>query len=92
MTAPYAFPRPTLTDAERAVHRLYPNTGAQVWSALLARTPLTGTETDDQALLDLITTMTRSDEVLSLYAQALRIRVDTHTALTAAHALVRGAE
>ncbi|GAA3013421.1 hypothetical protein [Actinokineospora diospyrosa] len=92
MTAAYDFARPTLADAERAIHRLYPNTGGEVWSTLLAQTALAGTETDDGALLVLIDTMDRSDPVLSLCAQALRIRVDTHTALTAAHALVRGAE
>ncbi|RLK62029.1 hypothetical protein [Actinokineospora cianjurensis] len=92
MTAPYGFHSPTLTDAENAIHRLYPSTGGQVWSSLLVKAGLTGRETDVAALSGLIDAMEKTDPVLSLCAQAFRIRSTTHTALTAAETLVRGAE
>ncbi|GLW91083.1 hypothetical protein [Actinokineospora globicatena] len=92
MTDPYGFRRPTVADAENAIRRLHPTTADQVWTALRAKANLTGTEPDADALTALITAMEGTDPVLSLCAQAFRIRSGTHTALSAAHALVRSAE
>jgi hypothetical protein len=85
----YGLSRPTMTDACDAMHRVHGHTGRSHWARLLAAAQLTGTETDEPALLHLIEAMTHLDPVSRLCAQALRIRLTSHTHLAAARLATR---
>ncbi|GAA4609528.1 DNA-binding PadR family transcriptional regulator [Actinoplanes octamycinicus] len=87
----YGITRPGLADAEEAVRRLRGDT-SRLWSQLLQRANLTGTEADRDSLDRLIAVMADTDPVLGLCAQALRIRAETYDKLSAAHAVIRSAE
>jgi hypothetical protein len=85
----YGLHRPTMSDARDAMHRVHAHTGRSQWAGLLKAAGLTGNETDEPALLRLIEVMAGLDPVSRLCAHALRIRLATHTHLTAAHAMTR---
>ena len=87
--AAYGLRRPTLADARDAVHRVHGPAGGAVWAGLLATSRMSGDETDTGALGRLLRTMTAGDPVTQLCAQALRIRLASHTHLSAAHAITR---
>jgi hypothetical protein len=85
----YGLSRPTMTDARDAMHRVHGHTGRSAWIRLLAAAKLTGAETDEPAVLRLSEAMTHLDPVSRLCAQALRIRLTSHTHLAAAHLVTR---
>jgi hypothetical protein len=88
-TSAYGLHRPTMSDAREAMHRVHGHTGRSHWAGLLKATGLTGNETDEPALLRLIEAMASLDQVSRMCAHALRIRLATHTHLTAAHTMTR---
>ncbi|GAA2875562.1 hypothetical protein Acy02nite_76560 [Actinoplanes cyaneus] len=85
----YGLSRPTMADARDAMHRVHGHTGRSSWARLLAAAKLTGNETDEPSLLRLLETMTNLDPVSRLCAQALRIRLTSHTHLAAAQLATR---
>ena len=85
----YGLHRPTMSDARDAMHRVHGDTGGAQWTRLLTAAQLTGNETDEAALVRLIDAMAKIDPVSQMCAQALRIRLATHTHLTAAHTVTR---
>ncbi|MFI1990970.1 hypothetical protein [Actinoplanes sp. NPDC020271] len=87
--AAYGLSRPTMADAQDAMHRVHGHTGRSAWASLLDAAKLTGAETDEPSLLRLIEAMTHLDPVSRLCAQALRIRMTSHTHLAAAHLATR---
>jgi hypothetical protein len=72
-------PRPSMADARAAVHRSHGDAGALVWARLLHTCQLTGQETDDDALQQLLQAMTALDPVSRLCAHAIGIRLTAHT-------------
>ncbi|GAA4609714.1 hypothetical protein BJY16_007467 [Actinoplanes octamycinicus] len=88
-TSPYGLRRPTMADAREAMHRVHGHTGRSAWARLLQTAGLSGTETSDDDLHRLLTAMTGLDPVSRLCAQALRIRLSSHTHLSAAHTMTR---
>ena len=88
-SSPYGLHRPTMTDAREAMHRVHGDTGHTAWAQLLGAARLTGTESDDASLQHLLTAMAGLDPVSRLCAHALRIRLSSHTHLTAAHTMTR---
>jgi len=85
----YGLHRPTMDDAREAMHRVHGHTGRSHWTRLLTAAGLTGNETGEPALLRLIEAMAKLDPVSRMCAHALRIRLATHTHLTAAHTMTR---
>jgi hypothetical protein len=85
----YGLVRPTMTDAREAMHRVHGHTGRSAWARLLTAAQLTGDETDEPALTRLLEAMAHLDPVSKLCAQALRIRLASHTHLAAAHLATR---
>jgi hypothetical protein len=85
----YGLRRPTMADANQAMHRVHSYTGRSHWARLLAASGLTGNETDEPALLRLLEAMSRLDPVSRMCAQALGIRLAAHTHLSAAHTITR---
>ena len=85
----YGLHRPTMDDAREAMYRVHGHTGRSHWARLLQAANLTGKESDEPALLRLIEAMSSLDPVSRMCAQALRIRLATHTHLTAAHTMTR---
>jgi hypothetical protein len=63
--------------------------GPAVWAALLDTCRLSGNETEPAALTSLMRAMAAADPVTALCAEALRIRLASHTHLSAAHAITR---
>jgi hypothetical protein len=86
---PYGLRRPTMTDAREAMHRVHGDTGHTAWAQLLSAAGLAGTEPDDASLQRLLKAMAELDSVSRLCAHALRIRLSSHTHLTAAHTMTR---
>ncbi|GIF02515.1 hypothetical protein [Actinoplanes siamensis] len=84
---PYGLHRPTMADAREAMHRVHGHTGRSAWERLLQSAGMSGTETGDDALHRLLTAMAGLDPVSQLCAQALRIRLSSHTHLSAAHTI-----
>lgn len=78
---PYGLSRPTMGDARAAVHRVHGSLGPRMWSRTLIVTELGGHETDDDSLERLLVTLDGADPVSRLCAQALRIRLRSHTHL-----------
>jgi hypothetical protein len=78
---PYGLHRPTMDDARAAVHRVYGDGGPRMWTRTLTVTELGGHETDDDSLERLLLTLDGADPVGRLCAQALRIRLRSHTYL-----------
>jgi hypothetical protein len=87
--SPYGLHRPTMADAREAMHRVHGHTGRSSWTQLLTAAGLTGTETGEAALEQLLTAMAGLDPVSRLCAHALRIRLSSHTHLSAAHTITR---
>jgi hypothetical protein len=87
--SPYGLRRPTMSDAREAMYRVHGHTGRSAWERLLQAAGLTGNETGDDALQRLVTAMAGLDPVSRLCAQALRIRLSSHTNLSAAHTMTR---
>jgi hypothetical protein len=87
--APYGLRRPTVADARQAVYRVHGDTAPAIWRSLLSGSRLSGDEEDTASLTRLIETMTAADPVTKLCAEALRIRLASHTHLSAAHAITR---
>jgi hypothetical protein len=87
--SPYGLHRPSMHDAREAVHRVHGANGPAVWDRLLTKSGLGTHDTDDADLLQLLDTMADLDPVSGLCAQALRIRLASHTHLSAAHTLTR---
>jgi hypothetical protein len=85
----YGLLRPTMTDAREAMHRVHGHTGRSAWTRLLGAAQLTGNEADEPALIRLLEAMHHLDPVSRLCAQALRIRLASHTHLAAAHLATR---
>jgi hypothetical protein len=85
----YGLHRPTMADAREAMHRVHGHTGRSAWERLLHSAGLSGTETGDDALRPLLTAMAGLDPVSRLCAQALQIRLSSHTHLSAAHTITR---
>lgn len=85
----YGLHRPTMTDAREAMHRVHGHAGRSHWARLLAAAGVTGEETGEPDLLRLIDAMAELDPVSRMCAHALRIRLATHTHLTAAHTMTR---
>ncbi|MGX6600858.1 hypothetical protein ACWKSP_01780 [Micromonosporaceae bacterium Da 78-11] len=88
-STPYGLQRPTMQDAYDTVHRVHGDTGPQTWAKLLFTTGLSGRETDDAAFERLLRALEESDPVSRMCAQAVRIRLNSHTFLAAAHTLAR---
>lgn len=78
---PYGLRRPTMDDARAAVYRVHGDLGARMWSRALTATELGGHETDDDSLERLLVALDAADPVSRLAAQALRIRLRSHTYL-----------
>ena len=92
MTAkPYHMPRPGLTEAKAAVHRLYGHRSDDMWRALLAKAGLTGQESDPAAVERMAETMMATDPVLELCGRSLIIRYRTYEYLLAAAAAIEEA-
>lgn len=87
--SPYGLSRPTMHDAREAMYRVHGPAGPTAWSRLLTSAGLPATGQDDADLPRLLEAMTRLDPVSKLCAQALSIRLTTHTHLSAAHDLTR---
>src|SRR5688500_14364019 len=85
----YGLRRPTMADAREAMHRVHRHTARSAWERLLQSAGLSGDETSDEALHQLLTAMDGLDPVSRLCAQALRIRLSSHTHLSAAHTITR---
>jgi hypothetical protein len=84
-TGPYGLEQPTLADARAALGRLYgPHTG-DVWHSLLARTGLSGTETDLVSFDRLVNSMNTAEPITRLCGRSLGIRAAAHRRLAAAH-------
>ena len=66
-TSPYGLHRPTMTDAQEAMHRVHGHTGRSTWVRLLDAAGLTGTESDDASLQRLLTAMAGLDPVSRLW-------------------------
>ncbi|WP_433794814.1 hypothetical protein [Actinoplanes sp. CA-252034] len=81
----YGLHRPTMSDAREAMHRVHGYSGRSTWERLLQAAGVSGTDTSDEALQRLLTAMAGLDPVSRLCAQALRIRLTSHTHLSAAH-------
>jgi hypothetical protein len=78
---PYGLHRPTMEDARAAVHRVHGDGGARTWARTLTGTEIGGHETDDDSLERLLLVLDGADPVSRLCAQALRIRLRSHTYL-----------
>ena len=78
---PYGLNRPTMDDARATVYRVHGDRGPQMWSRTLTATDLGGHETDDDSLERLLVVLGAADPVSRLAAQALRIRLRSHTYL-----------
>jgi hypothetical protein len=87
---PYGLERPTMDDARATIHRVHAGDGPQVWSRLLKTAGLTGNEAD--GLERMIAAMHDADPTSRLCALALRIRITSHTQLTAAAQLIPSRE
>src|SRR3712207_3548250 len=87
--APYGLHRPTMDDAHDAVPRVHGAPGPHIWTQLLRTAGLSGREADPHAIERLLEAMRTADPVSRLCAHALRIRLASHTHLTAAHAMTR---
>ena len=87
--AVYGLTRPVMADAEAALRRVHGENGPSVWAQLLRTAGLTGTESGEPALQQILEAMSQADPVSHLCAHALRIRLGSHTYLAAAHALTR---
>ncbi|WP_250032425.1 hypothetical protein [Paractinoplanes maris] len=85
----YGLHRPTMNDAHEAMHRVHGVDGPAVWAQALTAAGLSATSQKDDDLPRLLEAMTRLDPVSRLCAQALRIRLSSHTHLSAAHTLTR---
>ena len=85
----YGLHRPTMADAHEAMLRVHGHTGRSTWERLLQAAGMSGTETGDGALPRLLTAMAGLDPVSRLCAQALNIRLSSHTHLSAAHTMTR---
>ena len=89
-TGAYGLALPTLDDARTSVVRVHGTAGADVWQDLLRTAGLTGSEQDRGALERLLAAMAAApDQVTSLCARSIRIRLTTYDRLNAAHAIVR---
>jgi hypothetical protein len=86
---PYGLRRPTVADARTSVHRVHGPDGASVWRSLMISSGMSGDETAPESLPLLLRTMVSADPVTRLCAEALQIRLDSHTHLSAAHAITR---
>jgi hypothetical protein len=78
---PYGLHRPTMDDARAAVLRVYGGGGPRMWARTLTVTELGGRETDDDSLERVLLALDGADPVSRLCAQALRIRLRSHTYL-----------
>lgn len=78
---PYGLRRPTIDDVRAAVFRVHGELGPRMWSRTLTLTELGGHETDDDSLERLLVALDAADPVSRLAAQALRIRLRSHTYL-----------
>jgi hypothetical protein len=83
---PYGLARPTMDDARASISRVHAGDGPQVWKQLLKAAGLTGDETD--GLERMLAAMHDADPTSRLCALALRIRITSHTQLTAAARLM----
>jgi hypothetical protein len=83
---------PDIAEARDAIYRLYGAAADELWKTLLSRARVSGNETDRGAFDRLLAVMFDADPVTALCARSLKIRADTHTHLTAVHALIRAAE
>lgn len=88
----YGLHRPTMADAREAMQRVHGESGRSAWERLLQVAGMSGTETGDDALRRLLTAMAGLDPVSRLCAQALTIRLSSHTHLSAAHTMTRSSE
>ncbi|MFI1996956.1 hypothetical protein [Actinoplanes sp. NPDC020271] len=86
---PYGLQRPTVQDARDALHRVHGPGGPAVWAGLLTAAGIKAGDTSDSAVLHIVEAMAQLDPVSRLCAQALRIRLSSHTHLGAAHTLTR---
>ncbi|AGZ44069.1 hypothetical protein [Actinoplanes friuliensis] len=89
VTRPYGLSRPTMQDAREAMHRVHGPGGPAAWSRLLTSAGIPATNLGDADLPRLLEAMARLDPVSKLCAQALNIRLTSHTHLSAAHDLTR---
>ncbi|MDI6105904.1 GAF domain-containing sensor histidine kinase [Actinoplanes sp. NEAU-A12] len=78
-TEPAGLRRPSMADARDAVHRSHGDAAAPIWAKLLRTSQLTGHETSDDALPQLLRAMTALDPVSRLCAHAIGIRLAAHT-------------
>ena len=85
----YGLHRPTMDDAREAMHRVHGPDGPAAWARLLTAAGLSAASETDADLIRLLETMAKQDPVSRLCAQALRIRLSSHTYLSAAHSLTR---
>ena len=92
LTEAYRLRKPNLGEAKAALQRLYAHHSDTLWTALLARAGLTGSETDDASFQRLLAAMTQTDPVMALCARSLTIRATAYTHLATAHTLIRDAE
>ncbi|MFI5954601.1 hypothetical protein [Cryptosporangium sp. NPDC051539] len=78
--------RPDLTEARRAVQRIYGPQSEGVWADLLASAGLDGSETRPEAIERLLDAMRAGAPVTALCGEALAIRVASHDRLAQAQA------
>jgi hypothetical protein len=84
-TGPYGLEQPTLAEAFAALRRLYgPHTG-DIWQSLLARTRLSGTETDLDSFDRVVECMNTAEPITRLCGRGLAIRAAAYRRLAAAH-------
>jgi hypothetical protein len=86
---PYGLHRPTMDDARETVERVHGGDGPHVWAGLLKTAGLTGRETGSEDFERLLRAMAAADPISQLCAQALHIRLVSHTQLAAAHKITR---
>lgn len=86
---PYGLRRPTVADARESLYRVHGDAAPAVWAELLGACRLSGAEDDTGSLARLIEAMSAADPVTRLCGEALRIRLASHTHLSAAHAMTR---
>ena len=80
--------RPDLTEARRAVERIYGPEAPGIWTDLLSTARLEGSERDQEAIDRLLDAMRAAAPVTALCGEALAIRVASYDRLVQAHALM----
>jgi hypothetical protein len=84
-TGPYRMTRPTLPEAQCALHGMYGPHTADIWRTLLFTAGLRGDETSTAALDRLLAVMATAEPLIRLCARGLQVRITAYEHLAQAH-------